>query len=163
MEVVKFNSTVTLSQQYDILSGVADEFKDLYENSENETIANSLGTAYETMKDEFEYLSEVMEGQLQGYDKEILNSSAILTDQYWLCLLVCEVILAMGCGTGCAIVCSAVCGPICVGCIWIWTCPVCFACVAACGGICAGLCCLIGIYGVASGCGWLCSQLQENL
>jgi len=71
---VEFNSTVKLSQQYAVLGKV-------YEKSGDKTLAQ-LAEGYYTMKEEAKGLSKLVEKQLQEYDLEILENSAILTDPY---------------------------------------------------------------------------------
>lgn len=85
MEFVEFNSSVTLSQQYAILGKVAKEIGKVYEKSGDETLVQ-LAEGYYTMEEESKGLSKLVEKQLQEYNKEILQSSAILMDD---CTLEC--------------------------------------------------------------------------
>ncbi len=118
LEIVEFNSCVTLSEQYAILSKVAKKVGKIYKKSGDETLVQ-LAEGYYTMKKEAKYLSKLVEKQLQEYDREILKSSAILTD------------------SDCSIYASTLCSTIITGlgaiaCIWIaspcgiWY-PVCYA------------------------------------
>lgn len=88
LEIVEFNSSVTLSEQYAILGKVAKEVGKIYEKSGDETLVQ-LAEGYYTMEKEAKYLSKLVEKQLQEYDKEILKSSAIITDDFW-CDLFCH-------------------------------------------------------------------------
>lgn len=135
MEFVEFNSSVILSQQYAILGKVAKEVGKIYEESGDETLAQ-LAPGYDTMKDEAKYLSKLVEKQLQEYDKEILHSSAILSDaSSWNCL---------NCAVGIIM-------------MFMWSDPVCFTCgLCLAGGsltwalflLCLALCtvCILSIY-----------------
>jgi len=80
LEFVKFNSSVTLSQHYAVLGKVAKEVGKLYEKSGDEVLAQ-LAKGYYKMKEEAKHLSKIVEDQLKEYDKEILQSNAILIDQ----------------------------------------------------------------------------------
>jgi len=80
LEFVEFNSSVTLSQQYAILGKVAKEIGKLYEKSGNATLTQ-LANGYYTMNEEAKYLSKLVEKQLQEYDRDILQSYAIVMDQ----------------------------------------------------------------------------------
>ena len=79
LELVEFNSSVTLSQQYTVLGKVAKEVGKVYERSGDETLAQ-LAQSYYTMEEEAKGLSKLVEKQLQEYNKKILRSSAILMD-----------------------------------------------------------------------------------
>ncbi|MEM3832830.1 MAG: rhodanese-like domain-containing protein [Thermoprotei archaeon] len=89
LEFVKFNSSVTLSQQYAILGKVAKEIGKIYEKSGDENLAQ-LAQSYYTMEKEAKYLSRLVGKQLQEYDREILKSSAVLMDDFW-CDLYCQI------------------------------------------------------------------------
>jgi len=77
LEVVKFNSPVTLSQNYRVLGKVAGEMGRLY--SMNETFAY-LAERYRTIEVEAEHLAKLVSLQLQGYDRIILRNIAIVSD-----------------------------------------------------------------------------------
>ena len=79
LEIVEFNSSVTLWQQYAILGKVAKEVGKVYEKSGNETLA-LLAQGYYIMEEESKHLAKLVEKQLQKYDKEILQTSAMLID-----------------------------------------------------------------------------------
>jgi len=118
LELVKFSSSVTLSQQYAILGKVAKEVSEAYKKSEDETF-KQLAKGYRIIEKEAEDLSKIVEKQLQDYDKEILESRAIFIDSE--------------CSVAASTICSAVItGMGAIACIWIaspcgmWY-PVCYA------------------------------------
>ncbi len=138
-EFVEFNSSVTLSQKYAVLGKVAKEMGKVYEKSGDETLAQ-LAQNYYNMQKEAKYLSKLVEEQLQEYDKEILESSAILMDwDYWVCVAGCIIGWCAAYPSYCE-VCIFICtpcfvlpGPVCAGCL---------TCIGALVAVC-GTCCLI--------------------
>jgi hypothetical protein len=80
LELVEFNSSVTLSQQYDILGKVAKEMGKHYKKSGNDTLAK-LAEGYFIMSAESKDVSKLVERHLRIYNREILQSNAILMDQ----------------------------------------------------------------------------------
>ena len=166
MEFIKFNMSVTLSQQYDILADIAEEMAEIYKKSDDQDIM-MLHEGYVNIGEEFSSLSELVKEQLAAYDYHILESYTALMDYIInggnggggdppppctpdpFCLVVCNFILDLGCALGVAVICLYVCAtPCAIPPLW----P---ACVAI-GFI---LCYLIGIYGVSPGCEWLCCQV----
>jgi hypothetical protein len=87
LELVEFNTSVTLSQQFAILGKVAKEIGKVYEKSGDETLGQ-LAQGYYIMEGEAKYLSKLVEKQLQEYDREILESSAVLMDHPMTCFWV---------------------------------------------------------------------------
>ena len=86
LEFIELTSTVTLSQEYQVLGQVAKKLGKLYEKSEDENLA-PLAQSYYNMREEAKYVSKLVEQQLPEYDRIILSSSAVLSDQnIWLCL-----------------------------------------------------------------------------
>ncbi len=161
MEIVKFNSPVTFSQQYAILGKVSEEMAKIYEKSGDESLAQ-LVRAYNTMEKEAKFLSKLVKKQLSEYNMQILESLAILTDVCGdpLCLIVCNVILLFGYGAGTTLICTAACGIICGACAGAWyTCVACVLCIAGCGGLATTLGALVQIYGIEPGCWWFCCQI----
>ena len=79
LELVEFNSSVTLSQQYGILGKVAKETGKVYEKSGDETL-EQLAPGYYTMMAEAKYLSKLVEHQLEEYDREILRTVGVVMD-----------------------------------------------------------------------------------
>lgn len=99
MEIVKFNSSVTLSRQYAILGKVSKEMAKIYNKSEDGSLAQ-LVRAYHIMEKEAEFLSKLVEKRLSEYNMQILESSAILIDTseaYSNCVFVCSGIGIFGC------------------------------------------------------------------
>ncbi len=112
-EFVDFNSSVTLSDQYSILGGVAQKLGNAYEKSGDEGLTR-LAPSYHAMKEEAEYLSNLVETQLQEYNRLTMKSYAILVDpctvDCWAAMFVAvtganfpfDVLLCIfGCVTGC--------------------------------------------------------------
>lgn len=129
LEFVEFNSSVTLSQQYEILGKVAKEVGKLYEKSGNETLAG-LAQSYYTMKEEAKYLSKLVEKQLAEYNMETLYNSAVLIDDFWSCLF-----CSIGCEAGAWAACAACCVAtyVCCVCIeWLEIFPIYVACHMIC-------------------------------
>jgi len=93
LEFVEFNSSVTLSQQYSILGKVAKEVSKVYEKSGNETL-KQLAQGYQVMEKESKHLAKLVEKRLQEYNREILNNSAILMDDWCsACLYWCDLLM----------------------------------------------------------------------
>jgi len=159
MEIVKFNSPVKFSQQYAILGKVSKEMAKIYEESEDISLVQ-LAQNYFIIEDEAKFLSKLVEKQLSEYNMQILESSAILTDVCGdpLCLILCGLLIAEGCGVPgaviCVLACSAFCGPSGPGF------PV---CATICGAICASMviaiCYFIELYGTSTGCWGICCQI----
>jgi len=100
MEIVEFNSLVTLSQQYTFLGKVSKEMGKLYEKSGDESLAQ-LVRAYHIMEKEAKLLSKLVKKQLSTFDMLILKSLAIITDQFIdcsACFASCLIYLAIPCG-----------------------------------------------------------------
>jgi len=172
MEFIKFNMSVTLSQQYDILADVTKEMAKIYKKSKDLDLME-LYYGYTNMRKEIRSLSELVREQLAAYDWQIFESYAVLVDYVVnggngggdppppctpdpFCIVVCNFILDLGCAVGMAIICVYECaGPCAVPPLW----PACVACTIACTAIGFTLCYLIGIYGIAPGCEWLCCQV----
>jgi rhodanese-related sulfurtransferase len=79
MEIVEFNSPVTLSQQYNVLGKVAKDIGKTYQKSGDQT-SKKLAESYYTIEKETKHLSKIAKMELQAYDKEIMKCSAILAD-----------------------------------------------------------------------------------
>ncbi len=77
LEFVNFDSSVTLSQQCHALGKVAKEVGKLYEKNAAFAV---LAERYNTIDVEAKRLAVLVEQQLQGYDKVILKSKAIMMD-----------------------------------------------------------------------------------
>jgi hypothetical protein len=96
-----------------VLGKVAKAIGKHYEKSQNETL-QALTPNYNNMKEEAKYLSKLVEKNLQEYDKEIINSTAVLMDD--LCTAVCSVICGLLSVPVCPAICGAICGlnPVCI-------------------------------------------------
>ena len=141
LELVDFDSSVTLSQLYTSLDKVAKKIGQVYMMDglmNNDATLVQLGQNYYKMASETKGLSRLVKRQLQQYDKEILNSSAILMDGCTLecfgsVFMVCYGVVSWGtiaCLFGCAIAALA-CGPFFAICL--------AACFPACGALDVGL------------------------
>jgi hypothetical protein len=131
LEIVEFNSSVTLSQQYAILGKVAKEVGKIYEKSGDETL-QQLAKGYYTMEKEAKYLSKLVEKQLQEYNGEILNGSAVLMDPEPLCTL-CQLACPLAAIGACWLVCWLF-WPMCVYCatLMFYLTELGLGCMAAC-------------------------------
>jgi len=128
LEFVDFNMSVTLSQQYTILSRLAKEIGKVYEKSGDETL-QALARNYKNMKEETKYLSKLVEKQLQEYDLLIFKPMAVILDITWqcaFCLVHCG-LMTVECGVICgeALIGCTVAPPLCP--IFAATCIVCLA------------------------------------
>ncbi|MCR8433817.1 MAG: hypothetical protein NDP24_06280 [Crenarchaeota archaeon] len=84
----------------------------IYEKSEDETLTQ-LAQRYYAMREEAKYLSKLVKKHLEQYDEVILNSSAIMMDD-WLRYRLCELIVQLLCvllaqGVATWLACKAVC------------------------------------------------------
>lgn len=89
LEFVEFNSSVTLSQHYAVLGKVAKEIGKIYGKSEDENLAQ-LAEGYYMMEEEAKGLSKLVEKKLSEFDRKVLNSAAVLMDDFW-CDLFCHI------------------------------------------------------------------------
>ena len=152
IEFVEFHSSVTLSEQFAVLGKVAKEVGKIYQMSGDETLMQ-LAEGYYTMEEEAKGLSKLVNKQLQEYNREILQSSALILDD--LCTDACGIACGIIGGAVCVAGCGALCGgnPLCI--------PVCATfCGGAWGTACGFLCpymygqnpCAAGV-----GCGGVCA------
>ena len=153
MEFVEFHSSVTLSEQYAILGKVAQEVGKIYQKSGDENLVQ-LAQGYRTMKKEAKHLSRLVRTRFLEYDREILNSSAVLMDaSVWSCLssiLTCLTIIAtMQSIIAQCYLCAQVvtCVPACFG---VFSIPWCVGCILA--GIVGCLVCASAIVGFPLNC-----------
>ena len=79
MEIVHFNMSVLLSQQYDILADIAEEMAEIYKKSEDLDLIE-LYDGYTNMGEGIRSLSELVKEQLGEYDFQIIDSYAVLMD-----------------------------------------------------------------------------------
>ncbi|MFA5571492.1 MAG: rhodanese-like domain-containing protein [Candidatus Bathyarchaeia archaeon] len=73
-EFIEFNSSVTLSQQYKILSDVAKRLGRTYSSSDEQSLKN-LADGYKTMRDEIRSLSNFVKANLSEYDWPITDKA----------------------------------------------------------------------------------------
>jgi len=78
-EFVGFNCSVTLSQQYDVLSKVAKKMEKVYLKDEDNNLT-TLASSYRDMSKEISHLSKFVRERLTQYDHLIIHSSALLQD-----------------------------------------------------------------------------------
>ncbi|MFA5571500.1 MAG: rhodanese-like domain-containing protein [Candidatus Bathyarchaeia archaeon] len=116
LEMVEFDSPVTLSTLYATLAQVANEMADIYQQSEDETIV-PLADRYFAMGQKIGALSDIVSQNLPDYDKPILYNMAFLVDDWLSCLACVGPIVAL-CYLGCAGLCVAF-PPVCP---WLWAC-----------------------------------------
>jgi hypothetical protein len=102
VEIVDFNSSVTLSQLFQSLADATDKLGDVYEASEDYSL-NVFADRYYTLAQETQLLSHTVETQLSSYDKPILFNKAIIEDGFWCdwCPIWCPGIQIAICGIAC--------------------------------------------------------------
>ncbi|MEM2203444.1 MAG: rhodanese-like domain-containing protein [Sulfolobales archaeon] len=124
LELVKFNSSITLSQLYATLSEVAKELSKIYEKDYDKSLAQN----YQTMKNELKRLSKIVEKELSTYDRKILKAFAMLADggSPFDCFLCVANILT----TYFTLPQCATCGVCAVACATIFTIWWCLGCIA---------------------------------
>lgn len=107
IERVDFNNTVTLSQIYAALSKVEFQLGNTYARSPDSNLTQ-FATRYYIMSIQTAFLSAVVERDLAQYDKPIVSSIAIVSDDstscYW-CVFGCEGLIASAC-LCCYVVCA---------------------------------------------------------
>ncbi|MDR0374092.1 MAG: rhodanese-like domain-containing protein [Nitrososphaerota archaeon] len=142
-ELITFNSSVTLSEQYKIVSDISGELEKIYQKSDDSSL-QQFTDAYKAMKQESKDVSVIVKTQLREYDKAIEQSVITLSDQDPLaCLssiLGCMLsIVSMPSLLATCYLCAQVvtCIPTCVA---IFTIPVCLLCIGT--GIVGCLTCL---------------------
>ena len=118
LEQVAFNTSVTLSQLYTGLSKVTDDLGKIYQKSADANLTK-FADRYYTIVDALNSLSKTVEKQLPTYNLRILNSTAMIRDDSWQCL-VCQIAFNAAIGIGCAIICACSAGEGCVLCWQIW-------------------------------------------
>jgi rhodanese-related sulfurtransferase len=103
-EKIGFNSSVTLAEQYDLLSQVSQNIADEYGTSPDETL-HIFEERYHTIALEFALLSNIVETNLQNYDHMIVKSTATILDDALSCFA-CYAALTALIGGGCIIICA---------------------------------------------------------
>jgi hypothetical protein len=155
-ERVDFNSSVTLSSQYRILSTVADKIGKIYGKSGN-NILEPFALNYHKISEETKYLSKLVKQYLPEYDKEIQSISAVLLDtdedNVFACLTSILICLAAIAATPQVLGECALCYQLIaclVACADIFTVWLCVACIAT--GIVGCLICAGGFLAILDGC-----------
>jgi len=139
LELVEFNSSVTLSQLYTSLDKVAKKIGQVYMRGglkNNDATLVQLAQNYYKMAKETKNFSRLVKRQLQEYDLEILENSAILTDPWWTCIP-CMAACLVGAVAACYVCCATT--YVCCICIaWLGMYPIDMVCTLICetGGAC---------------------------
>jgi rhodanese-related sulfurtransferase len=138
LEFVDFNTPITLSQQYAILSEVAKRIGQIYAKSGDENLIQ-FAERYYIMAEEAMLLSKIVKKELPEYNKNILNSKAIVMDSWDTCFWGCiESMISWLWDSGIMTICAGIC-------FWCIVpphvqCIVCAACLGAPVSGCVGLC-----------------------
>lgn len=103
MELVEFNFSTKLSEQYAILGKVAKRIGNEYKKSGNKTL-KQLAKGYDIMAKEVKYLSKFVKKQLKEYDRPIKIIMAALRDGIFGCII-CEIGCALAVLGGCLLAC----------------------------------------------------------
>ena len=103
-EWVEFNGPLTLSQLYDSLGKAADELSKDYKKSKDDDL-RQFGKRYDTMANEAKMLAKVVKTYLPEYNKNILNSTALILDD-WLACVLCAAVFYIAIGATCAVACG---------------------------------------------------------
>ncbi len=103
LELIIVNGNVTLSQLYAIISLIAGELKQIYQN-----LSSELSEAYSIIESELAKLSTLVKQHLSEYDRPILHSRVVLVDggPGWLACVIGSFICGAFIGTviACALV-----------------------------------------------------------
>jgi rhodanese-related sulfurtransferase len=102
-ERIQFNSSATLSEQYQLLSQVSKKLANQYSRSPDETL-HVFADRYQTIASEFTLLSHIVKTNLPNYNHEILRGTAAITDDATSCIL-CQIGLNALIGGGCIAIC----------------------------------------------------------
>ena len=102
LEFVEFESSISLSSLYQYLSHVAKKIGRIYDETGNEEYVK-LAQNYFIMEDEIKAASKLVKGHLKEYDHVILQSSAVLADDFWLCIA-CQIPWTLICMGGCSLI-----------------------------------------------------------
>ncbi|MHA1137057.1 MAG: rhodanese-like domain-containing protein [Candidatus Thorarchaeota archaeon] len=102
VEFVEFESSISLSSLYKDLSHVAKKIGSIYDETGNEEYVK-FAQNYFIMEDEIKTMSKLVKNHLEEYDHVILQSSAVLADDFWLCLA-CQGVWGLICLGGCSLI-----------------------------------------------------------
>jgi len=149
-DVIVILNKTSLSEHYKILAKTLKRLS---------LIEKETKDIWKPLAENLERLAKMVEKYLNEYNKEAYSSALVFDGPWhWLCVLICNVACAVGCGAGTAVICAVACSAPCAGCITIWACPKCLICVILCGAIAGAVCWVIGQYGCAPGCDWICEE-----
>jgi rhodanese-related sulfurtransferase len=155
IERVNFESPVTLSGLYSSLERVCKNLASTYRSDgrrHNNDILKGLADSYGHMADGLKSLSKLVHKELRNYDREIIQSIAVLTDDLcWLCTGACSILIGI-----------ITCGPL----DWVLVPAVCIAIGVGTAGIGGVVCAIIaGViigyvceYGIGLGCQAICEN-----
>jgi rhodanese-related sulfurtransferase len=103
-EWVNFNKSLTLSQLYHSIGEATDELAKEYKESDDDDL-KQFAQRYKTMATEVKMLSNIVKTSLAEYDKCILNSTALILDD-WLTCVLCAAVFYIAIGGVCAAACG---------------------------------------------------------
>ncbi|MCW4004124.1 MAG: rhodanese-like domain-containing protein [Candidatus Bathyarchaeota archaeon] len=157
IERVNFTSSVTLSGLYSSLARVCKNLAHTYQRDgikHNDDILKGLADSYGHMANELKSLSKLVHIEFRNYDREIIQSIALVTDDYcWACMLVCGLLInVVTCGPLDFLLVPAICVAAGIGTVGIAG----VACVIVAGVLIGALC----EGGIALGCEWVCHELH---
>jgi hypothetical protein len=114
VEFMESDSVIRLSQLYDSLGLVIKRLGDEYGDSADVSL-HRFESRYYDIATEMAFMSQIVTKNLNEYNKNILNSSTILFDDIWWCML-CEIALNAAMTGSCAAIVS------CTGGVAFWVC-----------------------------------------
>jgi len=114
LEIVDFNTSALLSQQYLVYGKVANKIGKAYEKSDDEMLVQ-FGERYQNIEKESKTLSRLIRTQLDEYDKLTQNIHGSIIDGFWECFW-CEVACNLAVAAGCVAACVAY-PPFCAVCV----------------------------------------------
>jgi hypothetical protein len=158
LEIIEFNTPVSLSQHYSLLGRISNRLAHSYKRSGDKNL-RQLTKAYRIMKRELLHIALLVKTQLSEYDLLIFNASALLSDVCGdpICITICNWIHLLGCsgslGLVCTLTCSVICAPTGFGFPWCLV-----LCTFTCSAIGGAICTILGIYGNI-GCGNICCMI----
>ncbi|MHA1927785.1 MAG: rhodanese-like domain-containing protein [Candidatus Thorarchaeota archaeon] len=103
LEIVEFNSSATLSQQYAAFGKVADNIGKVYKTSGDEDLS-VVGERYHVINKESKYLSKLVRKQIPEYNRLTEVIRGTIYDGFWECFfceLGCNLAVLAGCAAAC--------------------------------------------------------------
>jgi len=133
LELVQFNSSLTLAEHYAVLSKVAKEVGKIYKQSDDEVL-DQLADSYKAISKEVKVVGKWVKKHLASYDKPILDAGAMISDgSYWDCVLC--MYLALRCSACVAFCASGIGAPLCLLCL-ATSCPLAYYYCCRCFDLC---------------------------